>query len=152
METPSPINKKFTKEEFHNELVDYLQYCPTEERKAVMKFLKILYSINIHTLFTGDVIDLLTDNIDITNDDIDNVSLVNFLMTSQTRIRHKFSDMDNIMDNHILILAKMVSSVWSTKVTSKYDTVMLKYIMLLRIYLDLKLINTIREHDRDNRV
>ena len=151
---PNLTNEPFTKERFHNVLIDYLVYCPTEEKEYVMEFLRDLYSINMHTLFKGDAIDELTDKIDITTGTISSSCLVNFLITTRTRTDCTFSDMSDLIDSHLVTLTEMISStgVHKTDTTLNDNSPMLKYIMLIRIYLDLNLIYTIKEKSSDNRI
>lgn len=145
-------NKQVTKKEFHSELIDYLIYCPRDEREVVMKFLKKLYSINMHTLFMGDAVDVVRDSIDITDNNVDNVNLVNFLMTSQIRIRVRFGDINNLVGDHLKILGEMMLSVGvhTSDTTPRNGSTILNYIMLIRIYLDLDLFAIIEDRTRDD--
>ena len=152
METPNPANKKFNKKGFHKELVDYLQYCPTPEKESAIRFLEEIYSINIHTLCTGDAIDIIVDSIDISDDDIDKASLVNFLITTQIRTSQMFNDIDRVMDDHLSALTNMVSGIGHFNDSSERiaDSIILKYVILLRIYLDLNLIALAQDSYYDN--
>ena len=151
---PNLTNESFTKERFHNVLIDYLAYCPTKERDAVIEFLLSIYSINIHTIFKGDAIDELNDAIDITTGTSGSSCLVNFLITTRTRADRMFSDMSDLIDSHLVTLAEMISStgVHKTDTTLNDNSPILKYIILIRIYLDLNLIYTIKEKSSDNRI
>ena len=154
METLNPTNKQFTKEKFHKELINYLRNCPTPEKKSALQFLKNIYSINIYTLCTGDAIDFISDNIDIGDGDVNKASLMNFLITSQIRMNHVFSDLDSVMDNHLATLVDMISDIGVLNNSSDRiaDSKLLKYIVLLRIYLDLNLMVLVEETYYDNSI
>ena len=149
-----PTNKHFTKEKFHKELIDYLRNCPTPEKESALQFLKNIYSINIHTLCTGDALDIITDSIDIGDGDMNKASLLNFPITSQIRMSHVFCDLDSVMDNHLAALVDMVSDIGVLNNGSNRiaDSKLLKYIVLLRIYLDLKLMILVEETYYDDSI